>query len=88
MRVPKMDPSRLHWRTSSYSANGSSCVEVAGWRTSSYSANGSTCVEVADLGGRVAVRDSKDRGGPVLAFTFGSWDVFVGGIRAGAFELP
>ncbi len=88
MRVPLMDPSRLSWRTSSYSANGSSCVEVAAWRTSSYSANGSSCVEVAGLGSGIAVRDSKDRSGPVLAFTSGAWDTFVGGVRAGEFELP
>ncbi|MGA5203234.1 DUF397 domain-containing protein [Streptomyces variegatus] len=33
----------------------------ARWRKSSYSGNtGGECVEVADLGARVAVRDSKD----------------------------
>lgn len=86
MRVPEMDPSRLAWRTSSYSGNGSSCVEVAAWRTSSYSGNGSSCVEVAPIDHKIAVRDSKDRSGPVLAFSPGSWDVFVAGIRAGEFE--
>ncbi|WP_020573481.1 DUF397 domain-containing protein [Actinopolymorpha alba] len=86
MRVPEMDPSRLKWRTSSYSGNGSSCVEVAAWRTSSHSGNGSSCVEVADLGHRIAVRDSKDRGGPVLAFTAGAWKTFLSGVCAGEFE--
>jgi hypothetical protein len=34
------------------------------WNKSSYSNNGGACVEVAtNLPGRVAVRDSKDRGG-------------------------
>ncbi|MBQ1048279.1 DUF397 domain-containing protein [Micromonospora sp. C51] len=47
------------------------------WRTSTRS--GSTdCVEVADnLPGVVAVRDSKDRQGPVLAFTPSTWRSFV-----------
>ena len=39
----------------------------ANWRKSSASgANG--CVEVAFVEGQVAVRDSKDRAGPVLVF--------------------
>lgn len=50
----------------------------AQWRTSSYSANGSTCVEVArNLPGIVAVRDSKDRPGPVLIFTPDEWQAFL-----------
>ena len=50
------------------------------WRTSTRSGNGgSTCVEVADnLPGRVFVRDSKDRSGPVLAFEPTAWRAFVG----------
>ncbi|MEU2613089.1 DUF397 domain-containing protein [Micromonospora sp. NPDC007271] len=51
----------------------------ANWRTSTRSGdNGGNCVEVADnLPGVVAVRDSKDRTGPVLAFAPDSWTVFV-----------
>ena len=43
----------------------------AQWRTSiRSSANGGDCVEVADnLPGLVAVRDSKDRTGPILTFS-------------------
>jgi hypothetical protein len=37
--------------------------------------------EVADLPGRVAMRDSKDPAGPVLAFTHAEWRAFLGGIR-------
>jgi hypothetical protein len=60
------------WRKSSYSPDGSNCVEVAwrkstfspdinncvevGWRKSSYSPNSSDCVEV---GAGAGVRDSK-----------------------------
>ncbi|SCF16194.1 protein of unknown function (DUF397) [Micromonospora viridifaciens] len=56
-------------------------VDLTGahWRTSTRSGdNGGNCVEVAaNLPGIVAVRDSKDRTGPVLAFTPDSWMVFV-----------
>ncbi|MFF5175967.1 DUF397 domain-containing protein [Micromonospora sp. NPDC000089] len=49
------------------------------WRKSTRSSgNQGDCVEVADnLAGVVGVRDSKDRGGPVLTFTPGDWAAFV-----------
>jgi Domain of unknown function (DUF397) len=54
----------------------------AQWRISTYSANGSTCVEVArNLAGIVAVRDSKDRPGPVLTFTPDQWQTFIAQLR-------
>ena len=60
----------------------------AEWRTSSYSANGSTCVEVArNLPGTVAVRDSKDREGPVLIFPSDAWRAFVADTKAQEFGL-
>ena len=47
------------------------------WRTSTYSESGS-CVEVADnLPGRVLVRDTKDRSGPMLTFGPSAWRSFV-----------
>jgi hypothetical protein len=56
------------------------------WLKSTLSAaNG--CVEVAIQADGVAVRDSKDRGGPVLLFTRHEWEAFVGGVRAGEFDL-
>jgi hypothetical protein len=64
-------------------------VDVAGaaWRKSSRSeSNG--CVEVAFLNGQVAVRDSKDRGGPMLRFSHNEWETFLGGVRAGEFDTP
>jgi hypothetical protein len=59
------------------------------WRKSSYSgSNGGNCVEIADnLPGVVAVRDSKDPGGPVLAFTPDDWRRFTVAIKAGEFDL-
>jgi hypothetical protein len=35
----------------------------------------------------VAVRDSKDRGGPELGFTAGAWAAFLRGVRQGEFDL-
>jgi Domain of unknown function (DUF397) len=57
------------------------------WQTSSHS-GGNSCVEVAFLDDRVAVRDSKDRQGPVLLFTHREWDAFTGGVRGGEFQPP
>jgi hypothetical protein len=39
------------------------------------------------LAGKIAVRDSKDRHGPVLRFTPVEWEAFVGGVRDGEFDL-
>ncbi len=49
------------------------------WRKSTRSSgNQGNCVEVADnLARVVAVRDSKDRQGPVLTFTPATWRSFV-----------
>jgi Domain of unknown function (DUF397) len=60
---------------------------VAGvaWRRSSYCATNS-CVEVALLDGRIAVRDSKDRHGPVLRFSPAEWAAFIDGARNGEFD--
>ncbi|MCF6524839.1 DUF397 domain-containing protein [Streptomyces sp. JJ36] len=49
------------------------------WRKSSYSnGSGGDCVEVADgVPGLVPVRDSKQAGGPVLAFPEEQWTTFL-----------
>jgi Domain of unknown function (DUF397) len=58
----------------------------ASWRKSTYSGlNG--CVEVAFVDGKVAVRDSKDRQGPVLFFSPAEWQAFLDGLKAGEFEV-
>jgi hypothetical protein len=64
-------------------------LDRAAWRTSTRSGdNGGNCVEVArNLPGVVAVRDSKDRGGPVLTFAPAGWEAFTAGVREGRFDL-
>lgn len=76
------------WRKASASANqGGGCVEVARavtWHTASASGNqGGNCVEVARVSSRIGVRDSKDRGGPVLGFTLTAWTSFLTEVREG-----
>lgn len=57
------------------------------WIKSSLSFSNGNCVEVASLpDGGVGVRDSKDPSGPVLRFTPGEWDAFLGGARNGEFD--
>jgi hypothetical protein len=59
-------------------------MSQAAWRTSSRSGNtGGDCVQVAYTANVVAVRDSKDRSGPVLAFDSHAWASFLGNLRAG-----
>ncbi|MET8283388.1 DUF397 domain-containing protein [Micromonospora sp. NPDC005174] len=54
------------------------------WSKSSRSgANDSNCVEVAVLSAGLAVRDSKDPGGPALVFGRDAWSSFVTGLRRG-----
>jgi hypothetical protein len=61
-------------------------LSAAVWHKSTLSgANG--CVEVALVDDRVAVRDSKNPAGPVLVFSQREWLAFMGGVRAGEFDL-
>jgi hypothetical protein len=54
------------------------------WRKSSHSDSGQgECVEVARTSALVAVRDSKDPGGPVLAFASAAWRALMAEIKAG-----
>ena len=55
------------------------------WRKSSYSGNnGGNCVEVGDAAHVIAVRDSKDPHGPVLAFSPQTWRRFAAQVKADA----
>jgi hypothetical protein len=58
------------------------------WRKSSRSdSNGGACVETARFADGMAVRDSKDKAGPVLLFSSDEWSAFIGGVQLGAFDL-
>jgi len=60
----------------------------AAWRTSTRSGGNGNCVQVAaNLPGAVAVRDSKDRTGPVLIFDYATWQAFTAQLRDGALDL-
>lgn len=61
----------------------------AAWQKSSHSGgNGGQCVEVAsNLPGIVAVRDSKDPGGPMLVVPTSRWRAFIDDVRQDEFTL-
>jgi hypothetical protein len=55
------------------------------WRTSSYSgSNGGNCIQVAAATGVIAVRDSKDPGGPVLMLGPRDWQRFADHVKGSA----
>lgn len=60
---------------------GSANLRNLTWHKSSYSIQ-ENCVEVADAGGAVAVRDSKDPGGPVLFLPRTAFGRFVHRLRS------
>ena len=54
----------------------------AAWRKSSHSDANGTCTEVGQDGAGVRVRDTQDRGGPVLAFPATAWERFTAAVKA------
>lgn len=56
------------------------------WRKSHASADQGACVEIAVQGSFVLVRDSNDKKGVVLGFTFGQWLELMGRIRKGELD--
>jgi Domain of unknown function (DUF397) len=78
------------WRKSSHSGSqGSECVEAAPARQKSShgEGGGGQCVEVAAGERRVAVRDSKDPDGAVLAVAPSGWASLLADVKAGALDL-
>ncbi len=85
------------WRKSSYSGGtGGDCVECApldgvAWRKSTYSgAGGGDCLEfaAAQCNGTVAIRDSKNPGGPALTIATPAFTRFVGAAANGDLPRP
>lgn len=58
----------------------------AEWRKARRSMGNGDCVETATAGREVVVRDSKDPGGPVLAYSAESWLAFTRKARLGHFD--
>jgi Domain of unknown function (DUF397) len=69
--------------------NGMPASDLAGvaWRKSRHSGQLGNCVETAALaGGGVAVRNSRDPGGPALIFSRDEMAAFLAGARDGEFD--
>lgn len=58
------------------------------WKKSSRSSGTGQCVEVAFAPDAVAIRDSKDPHGHMLAFIPEEWTAFIHDVRNGRFDLP
>jgi hypothetical protein len=58
------------------------------WYKSSRSGGANNCVEVAHSHGWTAVRDSKNKTGPVLVFTDGEWGTFIKDAVVGSTHSP
>ncbi|MEV4288871.1 DUF397 domain-containing protein [Nonomuraea bangladeshensis] len=75
------DLSKAQWRTSRFSGNGASCVEVAVLRGRD--------AGVANKAGEefvVAVRDTKNRDREPQVYTLPEWDAFLAGVAEGDFS--
>jgi hypothetical protein len=58
------------------------------WYKSSHSSGANNCIEVAHGNGWTAVRDSKNKTGPVLIVTDGEWDAFIEGTVVTSVHSP
>jgi Domain of unknown function (DUF397) len=63
-------------------------AESFGWRKARRSLANGNCVEVRPVNGGIAVRDSKNPGGYVLAYSALSWRAFTLAARQGHYDGP
>ena len=70
------------WRKASLSMHNGNCVEAGSFRKAMASIHNGACAEVGHGSGVVAVRDSADRGGLVLAFPAAAWAAFTARLGA------
>jgi Domain of unknown function (DUF397) len=61
-------PATARWRKSTHSNDYGACVEVTAWRTQAHQPSTAPVI---------AVRDSKDPGGPMLTFSGPAWQAFL-----------
>jgi len=57
------------------------------YKVSGWCGNRKKCVSVAITEKLVAVRDTKDKSRPSLAFTHDEWNTFVKGVKSGEFDI-
>ena len=55
---------------------------ISDWRVATYTGGQGNCVEVGGSSAVVAVRDTKDRDGPVLRFDPSVWRAFTQRLKA------
>jgi hypothetical protein len=62
--------------------------ELAGlaWIKANFSNHNGACIEIASTPDKVAIRDSKDPGGPILVYTPIEFRAFLDGARNGEFD--
>jgi hypothetical protein len=56
------------------------------WIKAQASTHNGACIEIASAIGNIAMRDSKDPGGPILVYTPAEFSAFLDGARSGEFD--
>jgi hypothetical protein len=56
------------------------------WIKAQASTHNGACIEIASAAGNIAIRDSKDPGGPILVYTPAEFGAFLHGARSGEFD--